>query len=73
MAQAVFVALFVLLAGMVAAADYRAGSGNYRHIQPQPKLPISPAGLDGDPLVSGEIGVLISAATGRWQWLGAQP
>lgn len=74
MLQAVCAALLViLLAGMATAADYRAGLGNYRHIQPWSKLPISPAGLDGNPQVPGEIGALTSAATRRWQWLGAQP
>lgn len=73
MSQAVCAALLVLLTGMATAADYRVGPGNYRHSQPQPKLPLSPAGLDGNPLVSGELGVLTSSVTRCWQWSGAQP
>lgn len=72
MSQAVCAVLLVLLTGMATAADYRVGPGNYRHIQPWPKRPIPPSGLDGNLRVPGEIGVLTSAATGCWQWLGAQ-
>lgn len=46
MAQAVFAALLVLLAGTATAADYRAGPGDYRdavrHLQPGDRLLLAP-------------------------------
>jgi hypothetical protein len=45
----------------------------YHDIQSWPALPVLPAGLDGNPLVPGEIGALTSAATGRLTWPGGQP
>lgn len=46
MAQAVFSALFILLAGTAAAADYRAGPGDYRdavhRLQPGDRLLLAP-------------------------------
>jgi hypothetical protein len=45
----------------------------YHDIQSWPALPALPAGLDGNPLVPGEIGALTSAATGRLTWPGGQP
>lgn len=45
----------------------------YRAIRPWPELPAPPDGLDGHPLVPGEIGAVTSAATGQLQWPGEQP
>ena len=45
----------------------------YRDIQTWPALPVQPTGLDGKPLVPGEIGALSSAAAGRLKWPGMQP
>ncbi|MDP1924214.1 MAG: hypothetical protein Q8K57_05455 [Thiobacillus sp.] len=42
----------------------------YRDIQPWPELSVLPTGLDGNPLVPGEIGAVTSAATGHMQWPG---
>ena len=44
----------------------------YREILPWPELPFRPAGLDGNPLVPGEIGAVTSSATGRLRLPGAR-
>jgi hypothetical protein len=44
----------------------------YRDIVPWPELPFRPTGLDGNPLVPGEVGAVTSSATGRLRRPGAR-
>jgi hypothetical protein len=44
----------------------------YREILSWPELPFRPTGLDGNPLVPGEIGAVTSSATGRLRLPGAR-
>ena len=44
----------------------------YREILPWPELPFRPTGLDGNPLIPGEIGAVTSGATGRLRLPGAR-